>query len=190
MPFDLDLVRSRFPALAITDEGVPRIYLDNPAGTQVPDRVAKRMTMCLHHSNANLGGYFSTSQAAGEVVQEARDAGTPLGVTRRVGETLAKIENGPTSPPVSTLIRIARALIKNSLNIIDLTFSLLIRLAIPNSDWPPPNAGLATDRRQRGSGKHWCVFYCFRLAFQIGNAEGEPLREVRHLLNVFGNLSI
>ena len=40
----------------------------------MPDRVAKRMTMCLHHSNANLGGYFSTSQAADEVVQEARDA--------------------------------------------------------------------------------------------------------------------
>ena len=52
----------------------PRIYLDNPAGTQVPDRVAKRMTMCLHHSNANLGGYFSTSHAAEDVVQEARNA--------------------------------------------------------------------------------------------------------------------
>ena len=32
------------------------------------------MTMCLHHSNANLGGYFSTSHAAEDVVQEARDA--------------------------------------------------------------------------------------------------------------------
>ena len=32
------------------------------------------MMMCLHHSNANLGGFFSTSHAAEEVVQESRDA--------------------------------------------------------------------------------------------------------------------
>ena len=36
MSFDLDLVRAQFPALALTDSDSPRIYFDNPAGTQVP----------------------------------------------------------------------------------------------------------------------------------------------------------
>ena len=72
--FDLNKVRLQFPALAESHHDEARIYLDNPAGTQVPDRVAKRMTMCLHHSNANLGGHFSTSHAADDVVQQAREA--------------------------------------------------------------------------------------------------------------------
>jgi selenocysteine lyase/cysteine desulfurase len=74
MPFDLDSVRSRFPALAITDEGVPRIYLDNPAGTQVPVSVADAIADCLLYRNANLGGYFASSDAAVEVVAESRAA--------------------------------------------------------------------------------------------------------------------
>ena len=74
MSFDLEAVRSRFPALSIADSGVPRIYLDNPAGTQVPDTVAQAVADCLLHKNANIGGYFASSQAAGEVVAEARRA--------------------------------------------------------------------------------------------------------------------
>lgn len=74
MTFDLERVRSAFPALATTDNGTPRIYLDNPAGTQVPLSVANAMSDCLLHSNANLGGYFPTSRAADAVVQSAREA--------------------------------------------------------------------------------------------------------------------
>ena len=36
MTFQIDAVRARFPALGLTDQGKRRIYLDNPAGTQVP----------------------------------------------------------------------------------------------------------------------------------------------------------
>ena len=72
MQFDLELVRSQFPALSITDDGVRRIYFDNPAGTQVPARVADAMSDCLLHSNANLGGYFASSSDAGHVVDAAR----------------------------------------------------------------------------------------------------------------------
>ena len=43
MSFDLDAVRACFPALSITDDGRPRIYFDNPAGTQVPQRVVDRV---------------------------------------------------------------------------------------------------------------------------------------------------
>lgn len=72
MQFDLESVRAQFPALSITDNGVPRIYFDNPAGTQVPRGVADAMSDCLLKTNANLGGYFASSQEAGSVVDSAR----------------------------------------------------------------------------------------------------------------------
>lgn len=74
MAFDPDSVRHRFPALAIEDDGRPRIYFDNPAGTQVPEEVIARMRDCLVESNANLGGPFRTSELADEVVDEAHAA--------------------------------------------------------------------------------------------------------------------
>ncbi len=74
MPFDLEAVRSRFPALAIEDDGVPRIYFDNPAGTQVPETVASAVADCLLYRNANIGGDFASSRAAREIVADARAA--------------------------------------------------------------------------------------------------------------------
>jgi len=74
MNYDIDAVRAQFPALATQDDGVRRIYLDNPAGTQVPARVAEAMSRCLLETNANVGGYFRTSAAADAVVAEARAA--------------------------------------------------------------------------------------------------------------------
>jgi cysteine desulfurase family protein (TIGR01976 family) len=68
---DLNAIRARFPALA---DGDTRLYFDNPAGTQVPATVAERMSACLLHANANLGGHFATSIAAGAIVHEARVA--------------------------------------------------------------------------------------------------------------------
>ena len=74
MSFDLDAVRARFPALSITDDGKRRIYLDNPAGTQVPQSVADAMSSCLIESNANIGGGFVSSENAAAVVASARRA--------------------------------------------------------------------------------------------------------------------
>ena len=74
MAYDLDAVRSRFPSLAIRDDGKPRIYLDNPAGTQVPTTVAEAMSRCLLETNANGGGFFRTSQAVNDVIAAARSA--------------------------------------------------------------------------------------------------------------------
>lgn len=74
MSFDPDSVRSHFPALEIEDDGQPRIYLDNPAGTQVPLQVIDRMRDCLVEANANLGGPFRTSALADEVVDGAHAA--------------------------------------------------------------------------------------------------------------------
>lgn len=72
--FPIDAVRDRFPSLGITDNRVARIYADNPAGTQVPQSVAEAAARCMIESNANLGGYFRTSVAAGAVYDDAHSA--------------------------------------------------------------------------------------------------------------------
>lgn len=71
MTYHVDAVRELFPALCVTDEGRPRVYFDNPAGTQVPQTVVDRMSDCLLNHNANLGGHFVTSRGADAVVNEA-----------------------------------------------------------------------------------------------------------------------
>ncbi|NCF23077.1 MAG: cysteine desulfurase-like protein [Gammaproteobacteria bacterium] len=74
MTLDLEAIRSQFPALSETDDGVARLYFDNPAGTQVPKRVADAMSQCLLRANANLGGHFRTSDLAGAIVADAQEA--------------------------------------------------------------------------------------------------------------------
>jgi cysteine desulfurase family protein (TIGR01976 family) len=71
---DIDHVRRQFPSLALQDGGTPRIYLDNPAGTQVPQQVIDRTVDCLVSRNANLGGLFATTRLAGELVDDAHQA--------------------------------------------------------------------------------------------------------------------
>ncbi len=72
--FPIDTVRAAFPALALRDDGLPRIYADNPAGTQVPRSVAAAVARCLIETNANLGGFFRTSLAAGRIYDGAHEA--------------------------------------------------------------------------------------------------------------------
>lgn len=79
-PFPIAAVRDEFPALALPPTGAKRTHLDNPAGTQVPRRVADAVARCLLETNANLGGYFPTTRAAGDIVERAhRDAATLFG---------------------------------------------------------------------------------------------------------------
>src|SRR5205085_5454593 len=73
-PFPIDEIRAQFPALAIADANRPRVYFDNPAGTQVPQRVIDRTVEALKEKNANLGGTFSTTVAIGKIVDEAHEA--------------------------------------------------------------------------------------------------------------------
>jgi len=74
MQLDPGAIRAQFPSLSTRDNGTRRIYLDNPAGTQVPNLVVQRMSDCLLEGNANLGGYFRTADLAGEFVDAARRA--------------------------------------------------------------------------------------------------------------------
>ena len=71
---DVAAIRAQVPALAVKDGGRDRIYFDNPAGTQVPQRVIERTVDCLANRNANLGGYFVTTVEAGELVDLAHQA--------------------------------------------------------------------------------------------------------------------
>jgi cysteine desulfurase family protein (TIGR01976 family) len=74
MQIDLATIRAQFPALSEQDNGQARIFFDNPAGTQVPVAVAENMAEVLLHKSANLGGPFSTSRLADDVVSSSRDA--------------------------------------------------------------------------------------------------------------------
>ncbi len=104
MSYAADAVRSAFPSLAVADDGAPRIYLDNPAGTQVPQRVADAAARALIESNANLGGFFRTSIAAETVIERARVAmGDLLGAA-----SPREIVVGPSMTALT--FRIARAL--------------------------------------------------------------------------------
>jgi cysteine desulfurase family protein (TIGR01976 family) len=65
--FDVDALRSRFPALA---SGAA--FFDGPGGSQVPQSVIDAVAGYLRESNSNLGGAFPTSRASDEVLERAR----------------------------------------------------------------------------------------------------------------------
>lgn len=69
MTFDIDAVRAQFPALQTST-----VYLDNPGGTQVPQRVIDRMTDYLVRCNANKGGGFRTSSESDAIIAAAHAA--------------------------------------------------------------------------------------------------------------------
>ena len=73
-PIDVTWARSQFPALRREQNGAPVIFLDGPAGSQVPERVANAVHDYLIGSNANRGGDFSTSRETDRLIGEARSA--------------------------------------------------------------------------------------------------------------------
>jgi cysteine desulfurase family protein (TIGR01976 family) len=71
---DLQSVRRHFPALSLRIDGRPVVYLDNPAGTQVPQRVIDRTSSYWQTMNANQGGVFATSERSDALLLEVRAA--------------------------------------------------------------------------------------------------------------------
>jgi cysteine desulfurase family protein (TIGR01976 family) len=71
---DLQSVRQQFPSLSLTVDGSPAVYLDNPAGTQVPQRVIDRTAAYWRTMNANQGGAFETSERSDALVAGVRQA--------------------------------------------------------------------------------------------------------------------
>lgn len=74
MTFPIDAARRLFPSLSRQMHGREVIYLDNPAGTQVPLRVADAVHDTILHHNANLGGGFATTVESTAIVAEAHAA--------------------------------------------------------------------------------------------------------------------
>lgn len=74
MEFPISEVRAEFPSLSVRDEGVARVYLDNPAGTQVPGTVVEAIGHYLLHSASNAGGKFKTSVETDRVWLRAHES--------------------------------------------------------------------------------------------------------------------
>lgn len=64
-------IRNLFPALDRLHGARPLVYLDGPAGTQVPRSVADRIHECMIHHNANRAGKFITSGEVDELMEQA-----------------------------------------------------------------------------------------------------------------------
>ncbi|MGB1285678.1 MAG: cysteine desulfurase-like protein [Aggregatilineales bacterium] len=75
MPFDIAQVRAQFPSLnrPIDDNGTLPVFLDNPAGTQVPQSVIDAVSEYYVTMNANSGGAFATSRRNDDMMQRARE---------------------------------------------------------------------------------------------------------------------
>lgn len=67
--------RAQFPGLQRSGpDGRPVVFLDGPAGTQVPERVIEAMADYLRHHNANHGGAFPTSRSTDHLLESAMQA--------------------------------------------------------------------------------------------------------------------
>ena len=75
MSFHAEAIRPQFPSLNPpgTDGALP-IFLDNPAGTQVPLRVMQAATEYYMTMNANSGGAFATSQRSDRMARRTRES--------------------------------------------------------------------------------------------------------------------
>ena len=71
---DVAALRAQFPALAVSVDDRPVVYLDGPGGTQVTQRVIDAVGAYYRESNANVGGGFLTSRRSDERLAAARDA--------------------------------------------------------------------------------------------------------------------
>ena len=72
--FPVDRVRREFPALSQSRNGRPRIFMDNPAGTQLPRPVIDAISNALVEAASNYGGFFANSRNAEAIYARAHDA--------------------------------------------------------------------------------------------------------------------
>lgn len=74
MNFDVHALRAQFPALnqVAVPGGQTAVFFDNPAGTQVPQRVIDAVVDYYQHMNANSGGSFVTSRRSDAMLAATR----------------------------------------------------------------------------------------------------------------------
>ncbi len=69
-----EFIRNQFPSLKRKIQDKPIIFLDGPAGTQVPESVIRSISHYYENSNSNLHGPFLYSQESDQVMDDARQA--------------------------------------------------------------------------------------------------------------------
>jgi cysteine desulfurase family protein (TIGR01976 family) len=74
----VDDIRSHFPALQRTHDGLPVAYFDAPGGTQVPSAVVAAMSDYLFHHNANTHWHYPSSAETDAIISGARQAAADL----------------------------------------------------------------------------------------------------------------
>lgn len=74
MSFHAEAIRPLFPSLhLLAADGELPVFLDNPAGTQVPLSVMQAVTEYYMTMNSNSGGVFATSRRNDEMAQRTRE---------------------------------------------------------------------------------------------------------------------
>ncbi len=71
---DVIAIRKQFPSLQRQHNGMPIVFTDGPAGTQVPQSVIDAITQYYKNSNANSHGAFITTQETVQVIDRMRDS--------------------------------------------------------------------------------------------------------------------
>jgi cysteine desulfurase family protein (TIGR01976 family) len=69
--FEVDRWRPLFPALERQMDGRPAVFMDGPAGSQVPRPVIDAVAKYLGDCNANGGGLFATSRESDALLERA-----------------------------------------------------------------------------------------------------------------------
>ena len=72
MTYDINYIRSQFPALSRRINNFPVVYFDGPGGTQIPQRVIDTMVDYLKNHNSNSGGLFAATLETDEIILNAR----------------------------------------------------------------------------------------------------------------------
>ncbi len=67
-------IRKQFPSLQRKHEGLPMVFVDGPAGTQVPQKVIDSIVHYYSNSNANTHGAFQTTRETDQVIAGMRSS--------------------------------------------------------------------------------------------------------------------
>src|SRR5882757_4731597 len=70
----LSTARAQFPSLQRIHDNKPMVFLDGPAGTQVPSSVIDGIAHYYRTSNANTHGTFITTMETDVIVRKMREA--------------------------------------------------------------------------------------------------------------------
>ena len=88
--------RAQFPILQRKIRGKTCVFLDGPAGTQVPESVIRSIAQYYRKSNSNTHGVFSTTQETDKLLHTTRQKlatflGAPSGSNISLGQNMTTL---------------------------------------------------------------------------------------------------